>query len=47
MLDDGATLAKVSRLTCYASEASFSHAFRQWSGVAPGTWRRKLETAPA
>jgi AraC-like DNA-binding protein len=47
LLRDGATLAKASRSTGYASEASFSHAFRQWAGVAPGAWRRKLERAPA
>jgi len=47
LLRDGATLAKASRLTGYASEASFSHAFRQWAGVAPGAWRRKLEPRPA
>lgn len=41
LLRDGATLAKASRLTGYASEASFSHAFRQWSGVAPGAWKKK------
>ncbi|RYE94401.1 MAG: AraC family transcriptional regulator [Myxococcales bacterium] len=47
LLRDGATLARVSRLTGYASEASFSHAFRQWAGVAPGTWRRQLKAPPA
>lgn len=41
LLGEGATLAKVSRLTGYGSEASFSHAFRQWMGTAPGTWRRE------
>lgn len=46
LLREGATLAKASRLTGYASEASFSHAFRQWAGVAPGAWRRKLESRP-
>lgn len=45
LLREGATLAKTSRLTGYASEASFSHAFRQWSGVAPGTWRRRLSVS--
>jgi AraC-like DNA-binding protein len=43
LLREGATLAQASRSTGYASEASFSHAFRQWAGVAPGAWRRKLE----
>ena len=43
LLREGATLAKASSMTGYASEASFSHAFRQWSGLAPGAWRRKLE----
>lgn len=46
LLRDGATLAKVSRLTGYSSEASFSYAFRQWSGIAPGAWRKKHERAP-
>lgn len=41
LLRKGATLAKVSRITGYSSEASFSHAFRQWAGVAPGAYRRK------
>jgi AraC-like DNA-binding protein len=45
LLREGATLARASHLTGYASEASFSHAFRQWAGVAPGAWRRRL--APA
>lgn len=43
LLREGAALAKVSRLTGYSSEASFSHAFRQWAGVAPGAWRRRVE----
>ncbi|WP_081426452.1 AraC family transcriptional regulator [Sorangium cellulosum] len=42
LLREGAPLAKVSRLTGYSSEASFSHAFRQWAGMAPGAWRRHL-----
>ncbi|WP_437476315.1 AraC family transcriptional regulator [Sorangium sp. So ce1014] len=47
LLREGATLARASQLTGYASEASFSHAFRQWAGVAPGVWRRKLQPPPA
>ena len=47
LLRDGATLAKASRLTGYASEASFSYAFRQWAGVPPGAWRRRLKAPPA
>lgn len=43
LLRDGATLAKASQLTGYASEASFSHAFRQWAGVAPGAYRRRAQ----
>lgn len=42
LLRDGARLAEASRLTGYASEASFSHAFRQWAGVAPGAYRKQL-----
>lgn len=45
LLRDGATLAAVSRQTGYGSEASFSHAFRQWSGVAPGAYRKQLRGA--
>jgi AraC-like DNA-binding protein len=41
LLRKGATLAKVSRMTGYSSEASFSHAFRQWTGMAPGAYRRQ------
>ena len=42
LLRDGARLTEASRLTGYASEASFSHAFRQWAGVAPGAYRKSL-----
>jgi AraC-like DNA-binding protein len=41
LLRKGAALAKVSQMTGYSSEASFSHAFRQWAGVAPGAYRRQ------
>ena len=41
LLRKGAPLAKVSRMAGYSSEASFSHAFRQWVGVAPGAYRRQ------
>jgi AraC-like DNA-binding protein len=47
LLREGATLAKASHLTGYASEASFSHAFRKWAGVAPGAWRSKVMAGPA
>lgn len=42
LLRERATLAKTSQLTGYATEASFSHAFRQWSGMAPGAYRRTV-----
>ena len=42
LLRDGATLGEASRLTGYASEASFNHAFRQWAGVPPGAYRKQL-----
>jgi AraC-like DNA-binding protein len=45
LLREGATLAVVSQKTGYSSEASFSHAFRQWSGVAPGRYRRAQRAA--
>ncbi len=44
LLREGASLSRASQLTGYASEASFSYAFRQWSGVAPGAWRKKHAT---
>jgi AraC-like DNA-binding protein len=47
LLREGAGLSEASRLTGYASEASFSHAFRQWAGVAPGAYRKQLrESSP-
>ena len=42
LLREGATLAKTSQMTGYSSEAAFSHAFRQWAGVAPGAYRRRM-----
>jgi hypothetical protein len=45
LLREGATLALTSQLTAYVSEASFGHAFRQWSGMAPGAYRRQLPRA--
>jgi len=45
LLRSGATLATASRMTGYASEASFSHAFRQWAGVAPGEFRKNSAAA--
>lgn len=47
LLRDGATLADAARLTGYASEASFSYAFRQWAGVAPGAYRKRRRGEPA
>jgi len=47
LLRGGATLAEVSRMTGYSSEASFGHAFRQWAGVAPGGFRRRSKATPA
>jgi AraC-like DNA-binding protein len=43
-LREGATLAAAAQMTGYASEASFSYAFRQWSGIAPGAYRRQLRS---
>src|SRR6202023_932481 len=45
LLREGATLAKASHLTGYAAEASFSHAFRQCAGVAPGAERKQLRAS--
>jgi AraC-like DNA-binding protein len=47
LLREGATLSKASQMTGYASEASFSHAFRQWAGVAPGAYRRSVRAGAA
>ncbi|CAM4526556.1 AraC family transcriptional regulator [Corallococcus exiguus] len=41
LLREGATLSSAAEMTGYASEASFSHAFRQWAGVTPGAYRRQ------
>lgn len=45
VLRDGATIAKASELAGYASEASFSYAFRQWAGIAPGEYRKRARSA--
>ena len=45
LLREGATLSKASQLTGYASEASFSYAFRRWAGVAPGAYRKQRQVA--
>ena len=45
LLRAGATLAVVSERTGYSSEASFSHAFRQWTGVSPGQYRRSQRSS--
>jgi AraC-like DNA-binding protein len=45
LLRGGATLAKTSQMTGYSSDAAFSHAFRQYAGVAPGAYRRQTRTA--
>jgi AraC-like DNA-binding protein len=47
LLRDGATLSVASKETGYGSEASFSHAFRQWAGVAPGAYRKQLRGTTA
>ena len=39
LLGEGAALAEVASQTGYSTEASFSVAFRQWAGVAPGVFR--------
>lgn len=46
LLREGATLAKASELTGYSSEASFSYAFRQWAGIPPGAYRRRVRSEP-
>lgn len=43
LLRGGATLAKASELAGYSSEASFSYAFRQWAGIAPGEYRKRAQ----
>jgi AraC-like DNA-binding protein len=35
------TLSEVAERVGYGSEAAFSHAFRRWTGVAPGAYRRR------
>jgi AraC-like DNA-binding protein len=47
LLREGATLAKASLLTGYASEGSSSHTFNQWAGMTPGAYRRQKASAQA
>ena len=36
------TLNKIASLVGYESEASFSKAFKQWTGQSPGSYRREI-----
>jgi AraC-like DNA-binding protein len=46
LIRSGATLSEIAARTGYSSEASFSHAFRQVLGIAPGAFRRSLSPCP-
>lgn len=41
----GASVAQTAAQVGYASESAFSSAFRQWSGTAPGAFRRQRRAA--
>lgn len=47
---DGTTLpvVQIALALGYSDQSAFTHAFRQWSGMAPGRWReRQVSTPPA
>lgn len=39
--DEALALAEVAFLLGYSEQSAFTRAFRQWTGVSPGKWRRK------
>jgi AraC-like DNA-binding protein len=39
-------IKEISARAGYATEASFSRAFSQWCGCAPGAYRRRKENPP-
>lgn len=41
LLREGRTLADVAERLGYADAAGFSRAFRRWTGLTPGAWRRR------
>jgi AraC-like DNA-binding protein len=47
MLAGPPTLAQIAADVGYGSEAAFSRAFKKTVGVAPATFRRNREAAPA
>jgi AraC-like DNA-binding protein len=42
---DGATAAEVALLAGFAEPASFTRAFRRWTGTTPGDWARRARPA--
>ncbi len=42
-----ASIAEVAARVGYAAEAAFSKAFKRWTGVAPGTYRRAEAASPS
>ncbi|MXU64664.1 AraC family transcriptional regulator [Oceanomicrobium pacificus] len=42
LTDPGFSLAETAFLVGYTDQASFTSAFRRWSGSTPGQWRREL-----
>jgi len=46
MSQDKLTVAEVAGRLGYASQASFSRAFKRHTGLAPGAVRRRGATAP-
>lgn len=47
LIDTGLSIAAIAERAKYGSEAAFNRAFRRWSGMTPGTVRKKgICTAP-
>ena len=47
LMQSGAKVAAVASEVGYESEAAFSRAFKKATGLSPGGWRRRRQTAPA
>lgn len=46
LCDSGLALDSIARQLGYAEAASFSRAFKRWTGLAPAHWRRQRQTEP-
>jgi AraC-like DNA-binding protein len=42
----GLSLADISYLLGFSEQSAFHRAFKRWTGLPPGTYRRTIQAAP-